>query len=179
MKQLFAALRRDQLHIVFEQKRYLVEYFPFYLNLQLALHSSHLHQRPAIAQDNLAVLVLGNEPDLLKTTSLDIARAPDLGGELVTWANGRRKAGLEFLEVLGVATTEFTQEAVSGGVPAEEAVDDSAAKAHLLAGHGVGVQRVIVTVQTMNSSVGFTAIQRAFDGTYRYRRAVSMSVCTT
>jgi hypothetical protein len=37
-------------------------------------------------------------------------------------------------------------------------VDDSATKAHLLAGLGVGVQRIIVTVQTVGCLVGFTAI---------------------
>jgi hypothetical protein len=37
---------------------------------------------------------------------------------------------------------------VGSGVPAEQAVDDGAAEAHLLAGLGCGVQGVVVAVQT-------------------------------
>lgn len=122
--------------------------FPANLELQLALRTSHLQQRPAIAQDDLAVLVLGNEAYFLETICLHIAQAPDLRGELVAWANRRCETGLEFLQVFGVAATEFPQDTVGGGVPAEQAVNDSATEAHLLAGRGVGVQGVVVTVQS-------------------------------
>lgn len=122
--------------------------FPANLELQLALRTSHLQQCPPIAQDDLAVLVLGNEADFLETICLRIAQAPDLRGELVTWANRRCEAGLEFFQVFRVATAELPKDTVGSRVPAEQAVNDGATEAHLLAGRGVGVQGVVVTVQS-------------------------------
>lgn len=149
------------------------------MDLQLALHTGHLHQRPTVAQDNLAGLVLGDEAKLLDATSLNITRAPDLSGELVTWANGGCKASLELLKIFGIATTKLTQDTVGSGVPAEEAVDDSTTEAHLLAGFGGGVQRIVVAIQTIDLLVGVVAMRKRVIRTYRYKCAVSMSVCTT
>lgn len=115
--------------------------------LELALCSGHLEQSLTVAQNNLASLVLSDKADLLETIRLSIAHPPNLGGELVTRPHGRSKAGLEFLHVSGVATTKLPQDTVGSGVPAEQAVDDGSAEAHLLAGLRGGVQRIVVAVQ--------------------------------
>lgn len=177
----FGASRGQSSHVIFEQDRSTINrnVFPARLDLQLALHTSHLHQRPTIAQDNLTILVLGDEANFLEAISVYIARAPDLSGELVPRADGRCEASLELLEIFRVATTKLPQNTVGGGVPAKEAVDDSATEAHLLTGHGVGVERVVVTVQTSVLSVGGFSYAKEISRTYRYRWAVSMLVCTT
>lgn len=117
-------------------------------NLQLALGTNDLKQASAIAQNDLASLILSHKTDLLKAICLGIAHAPHLGGELVARPDWRSKPSLEFLEICGITSPKFTQNAVRSGVPAEEAVNDDAAKAHLLAGFGGRVQWVVVTIQT-------------------------------
>lgn len=116
--------------------------------LELALGSSNLQQATAIAQDSLSILVLGDEANLLKAIH-NVSHAPDLSGELVTRDNRGGEAGLELLEVLGVAASKLSENTVSGGVPAEKTVDDDTAEAHLHTGLGGGVERVIVTVETV------------------------------
>lgn len=156
MRRLLRALVGQLSHIVFERDRSPINptVFPARYDLQLALCPSNLQQCPTVAQNNLTTLVLGDEANFLKAISLYIARAPDLSGELVTWADGRCETSLELLEILSVAAAKLPQNSVGSGVPAEQAVDDSAAEAHLLTGHGVGVQRVIVAIQTSEWSAG-------------------------
>lgn len=123
------------------------------INLQLALSTSGLEQASAIAQNYLAGLVFGNKANLFKSIRLDVAHAPHLSGELVARSNWRSKASLEFLEICGVALAQFSQNTVCSGVPAEETVNNGAAKTHLLARFGGRVQRVVVPVQTGSQSI--------------------------
>ena len=116
--------------------------------LQLALSTNDLEQASTIAQNNLASLVLGHKADFLKAICLSIAHAPHFSGELVARPDWRSKASLEFLQIGGIAAAKFTQETVCSGVPAEETVDDDAAKAHLLTGFGGRMQWIVVTIQT-------------------------------
>jgi hypothetical protein len=58
-------------------------------------------------------------------------------------------------------------------------VDDSTTEAHLLAGFGGGVQRIVVAIQSIDLLVGVVAMRKRVIRTYRYKCAVSMSVCTT
>lgn len=127
------------------------EYYTVFFLLQLTLRANNLEQASAVAQHNLTSLVLGGETDFFKSIWPNIAHAPDLSSELVIRTNRRGKAGLEFLDILGVAATKFAQDAMGGRVPAEEAVDDDTSKAHLLARLRSSMQRVIISVQTKNA----------------------------
>lgn len=121
--------------------------------LQLALRTSDLEQASAIAQDYLAGLVFGNKANLFKSIRRGVAHTPHLSGKLVARSNWRSKASLELLEICGVAPAKFSQNTVRSGIPAEETVNNGAAKAHLLTRFGSRVQGVVVPVQTRSQSI--------------------------
>ncbi len=72
-----------------------------------------------------------------------------MGDELVAGLDGAGEAGLVLLDVGGVAAGEGADNLEAGRVPRVQAVHDGAAKAHLLAGLGRGVERVVVAVEAV------------------------------
>lgn len=117
--------------------------------LQLGLcRTYNLHQSTSIAQANLLALYLGLEPDLLKSV-LDLPGPPHRRHQLVARFDRARKSRLELLQVCGVARTQVLQQAVACRVERVQAVNDVSPKAHLLAGLGRRVQRVVVAIQSV------------------------------
>lgn len=118
------------------------------LNSQLALSTNHLHETSAVAQNNLALVILRDEADFLKAI-LAVSHPPNLRSKLVTWFNRRGKARLEFLEVLRVATSKFLQNTMGGRVPAIQAMDNATSEAHFLTGFRSSMQRVVVAIESV------------------------------
>lgn len=116
--------------------------------LQLAsLLANNPNERSPITQNLFPALNASNEANLLESVGISTTHAPHVSDELVAGLDGAGEAGLELLEVCGVGAAEQVQNAVGGAVPAEQAVHDGAAEAHLHARLRVRVQRVVVAVQ--------------------------------
>lgn len=80
---------------------------------------------------------------------MPLARAPRASDELVTGLDGTGEAGLVLLDVGGVAAAELLEKEMASAVPRVQAMEDGAAEAHLDAGLGGGVQRVVVAVEAV------------------------------
>lgn len=106
---------------------------PTLLQLALPLSSYTIHQRSPITQTHLPSFHPCDKPDLLPPFRIRPSHAPHLRNELVPRLDRARKARLELLDVLRIAAAEALQQPVRGAVPAEQAVHDGAAEAHLLA----------------------------------------------
>lgn len=115
---------------------------------KLTLCANHLEQTPTVTQNDLALPILGREPDLLKAI-LDVSCSPHLRDELIARFNRGGKAGLELLKVLRVATAEFPQDTMGSRVPAIQAMNNGPAEAHFLAGLRSRVQGVVVTIESV------------------------------
>lgn len=114
---------------------------------QLTLAINNTYRGPAIAQDDLAV-DLGDESDLLEAVR-NLTGTPDLDDDLDAGLDGGGEASLEVLDVRGVAASQLFEKGMGRCVPAEEAVHDGPAEAHLLAWLWCCVQWVVVAVQSV------------------------------
>lgn len=139
------------------------------LYLQLCLDLPfNLHNRPSIRKHSLPALYTHNEPDLLEATIGLLPCPPHLRDQLVSRLDRRCEPRLELLHVFGLAPAESLQNGMGSHVPREQAVDDGTAEAHLLARLRVGVQGVVVSVETVN----MCCLHCGLNGANRVRCAV-------
>lgn len=108
--------------------------------------------------------ILSDKPDFLKAI-LNIPHPPSFCSELVTWLDRRCKPSLEFFQVLWVAAAQLSQDSIRSGVPAEQAVNDDASKAHFLSGLRGSVQGVVVAIKT-----GAPGVSRLLTMFFAHRR---------
>ena len=138
--------------------------------LQLTLPADTFHQSPPVTETHFPASHASHKPYLLPPI-FRLSSPPHLRHQFITRPDRTRKPCRELLDIRRVTTAKVLQQCVGRCVPAEEPMHDRATEAHLLAGFGRRVERVVVAIQSVRRRQH--APFRVGKAIYLYKRAAS------